>query len=385
MKVTNYNPNILTWAAARADKDMSQLQNYFPKIEGWLDKSYAPTLKQLEGFAKMVYLPFGYLFLPEPPRDDLPITFFRTGLTKNDELPLSLIHTVQTLKERQEWLKDFLEVNEFKPLDFVGNFSHESSEQEVIQDMYKVLGIQQNWFREIKTLDEILVFLIDKIESVGVMVSMSGTVNGNTHRPISREEFRGFALVDDQAPFLFVNSNDSKSAQIFTLIHELAHIWIGASAGTDMFQLLPANDPVEIFCNKVAAEFLVPAELFLEQWKQTRNFSELRTYFKVSEMVVARKAYDLGVISKDAYIEHYRTSMEAWKLFKEKQKESTGGSYYYTTRRRVGMQFTRYVDSAVKQDKLLYRDALDLGFEELAVQMVKDARDEGYLITWEQK
>jgi Zn-dependent peptidase ImmA (M78 family) len=360
MRVTNYNPTILTWAAARADKDMSQLQTYFPKIEQWLDKSYAPTLKQLEDFAKKVYLPFGYLFLPEPPREELPITFFRTGLSEENDLPLTLIHTVQTLKERQEWLRQFLIDNETAPLPFVGSFSsfRESSIESVVVDMRKVLKLQQDWFREFKTLDEIIIHLINQMEKVGVMVSMAGTVNGNTHRPISRDDFRGFALVDDYAPFVFVNSNDSKSAQIFTLIHELAHIWIGKSAGTDMFQLLPANDSVEVFCNRVAAEFLVPTQLFMEQWNHTHNFSILRKYFKVSEMVVARKAYDLGVITKEDYVIHYQVAMAAFIKFKESQ--GSGGSYYYTARRRVGAQFARYIDSAVKQDRLLYRDAYSI-------------------------
>ena len=382
MRVTNYNPNILTWAAARADKDMSQLQTYFPKIEQWLDQSYAPTLKQLEDFAKKVYLPFGYLFLPEPPREVLPITFFRTGLKEDDDLPLSLIHTVQTLKERQEWLREFLIENDSEPLYFVGKYKfrkelpsfssgssmmHFISEKlikpditDVVNSVRKVLNLQQDWFREFKTLDEIIIHLINQMEKAGVMVSMAGTVNGNTHRPISRDEFRGFALVDDYAPFIFVNSNDSKSAQIFTLIHELAHIWLGKSAGTDMFQLLPANDPVEVFCNRVAAEFLVPTQLFMEQWGHTHNFSILHKYFKVSEMVVARKAYDLGVISKEDYVNHYQAAMAAFIQFKEKQKEKPGGSYYNSARRRVGAQFARYIDSAVKQDRLLYRDAYSI-------------------------
>lgn len=355
MKVTTYNPNILTWAAARADKDMSQLQTYFPKIEQWLDKSYAPTLKQLEDFAKKVYLPFGYLFLPEPPQEKLPITFFRTGLSNGDALPLSLIHTVQTLKERQEWLKEFLIDNETEPLPFVASFSVKSSIDDVVVHMRRVLQLEEDWFRDFKTLDEIIIHLINQMEAAGVMVSMAGTVNGNTHRPIAREDFRGFALVDDYAPFVFVNANDAKSAQIFTLIHELAHIWLGHSTGTDMFQLLPGNDPVEVFCNKVAAEFLVPTQLFLEQWKHTHNFAILRKFFKVSEMVIARKAYDLDVISKEDYVVHYQTAMAVFQQRKESQE--AGGSYYYTARRRVGAQFARYVDSAVKQDKLLYRDA----------------------------
>ncbi|WP_099572159.1 ImmA/IrrE family metallo-endopeptidase [Maribacter sp. 4U21] len=191
------------------------------------------------------------------------------------------------------------------------------------------------------------------------MTSFSGTVGGNTHRPISREEFRGFALVDNYAPFIFINSNDAKAAQLFTLIHELAHIWPVVSSGTDMYNLLPANNPLEKLCDRVAAEFLVPASIFAEQWSTTKNFNVLRRFFKVSTLVLARRALDLELISKSDYLEHYNQVIGFWRSKKD-DSENGGGHYYYTTRRRVGAQFARYVDSAVKRDKLLYRDAYQL-------------------------
>lgn len=358
IRVNHYNPEILIWATNRASTDVDSITEKFPKFPQWLNKTRLPTLKQLESFAKSVYVPFGYLFLTEPPKEDLPITFFRSGTYLKAEYSLGLFQTIQLVKERQDWLKEYLEEIESEPLPFVNSYTIDSSSEDIVGSIRSTLGLSVDWFLDVDK-DEVLPFLINSIENAGIMTSFSGTVGGNTHRPISREEFRGFALVDRFAPFVFVNSNDAKAAQLFTLIHELAHIWLGVSSGTDMKNLLPANNPLEKLCDKVAGEFLVPISMFEEQWKITKNFKVLRRYFKVSTLVLARRALDLEFISKSEYLIHYEEVISFWKEKKE-DIEGGRGHFYYTARRRVGAQFARYVDSAVKRDKLLYRDAYQL-------------------------
>lgn len=357
-KIQHYNPDLLLWGAARANKEVEELNAKFPKFNQWLDKSWLPTLKQLESFAKSVYMPFGYLFLSEPPKEELPITFFRSEDNLMGDFTLNLYQTVQTIKDRQEWLREYLKDLEFPPLAFVGMFSLNSTISDVVESIRTVLGVDVEWFREIDSYENTITFLIEKIESVGIMTSLSGTVGGNTHRPISRNEFRGFALIDEYAPFIFVNSNDAKAAQLFTLIHELAHIWLGYSSGTDMYRLLPSDDPIEQFCNSVAAEFLVPKNIFLKQWKKTKNFNILRRYFNVSSLVLARRAFDLELISSTKYFEFYEGVLKNWQ--NKKDEPGGGGHYFYTARRRIGPQFARYVDSAVKNNNILYRDAYSL-------------------------
>lgn len=358
-RVTSYNPEILQWAVQRANSDVDEVSKRFTKFGQWLDKSYVPTFKQLEDFAKSVYVPFGYLFLPHPPEEELPLTFFRANPDAPENGSLNLYQSIQIIKDRQDWLRDFRKDNGAENLAFVGKFSQDSHPLEIVSDIHKVLNIPYLWSRELASQDRTLGYLIEKIEAANIMTGLSGTVNGNTHRPISREDFRGFVLVDPIAPFIFVNTNDSTAAQIFTLVHELAHIWIGVSAGTDMYKLLPANHPVEKLCDKVAAEFLVPHQAFMEQWQVTQNFNVLRSYFKVSSLVIARRALDFELISRERYFQLYKEVMEYWLAKKETDKDNDagGGHFYYTARRRVGAQFARYVDSAVKQDKLLYRDA----------------------------
>ncbi len=98
--------------------------------------------------------------------------------------------------------------------------------------------------------EETLAFLRDKVQEIGIMFEKNGVVKNNTHRPLNVNEFRGFVLVDDFAPLIFVNNADCKAAQMFTIAHELAHLWIGESAAFDLREMQPAQDAKEIFVIK---------------------------------------------------------------------------------------------------------------------------------------
>ncbi|WP_449436526.1 ImmA/IrrE family metallo-endopeptidase [Pedobacter steynii] len=187
------------------------------------------------------------------------------------------------------------------------------------------------------------------------MINFNGVVENNTHRIIPVDECRGFVLVNEIVPFMFVNAADAKAAQLFTIIHELAHIWLGESAGFDNQNLLPANDPIEKLCDQVAAEFLVPAISFNEIWANSADITKLARYFKVSPIVIARRALDLGKLNKGEFFQFYNKYMEGIRLKKESQ--GSGGDFYATARKRISVSFAAYVDQAVKQNKLLYRDA----------------------------
>ena len=156
---------------------------------------------------------------------------------------------------------------------------------------------------------------------------------------------------------MFINNADSKSAQMFTVAHELAHIWTGKSAGFDFRKLQPANDPNEILCDKVAAELLVPEGSFTTLWSANKNFRNVARYFKVSEIVIARRALDLNQITKKQFFDFYDEYIQ--RDFAKKGK-SKGGDFYATAIKRVSVTFAAHIDNAVKSGQLLYRDAYKL-------------------------
>lgn len=354
----NINADMLTWAIARAGYDVHEFTHKFPSILDWIHGDKKPTIKQLEDFSKKVHLPFGYLFLPEPPYEKLPIPFFRTNNTPASNVSINVYDTILLLKRRQDWLAEYLKDSEFDPLRFVGLFKGKYSVKEIVADLRRTLGLSQNWASRFATWQEALDSLIEHVENVGVITVFNGIVENNTHRPINIEECRGLVLVDAYAPFMFINNSDSKAAQMFTIVHELAHIWTGHSAGFDFRKLEPANDPIEILCDKVAAEFLVPESLFIEVWSHNPDIKNTARYFKVSEIVIARRALDLGKITKAQFLDFYDDYIN--REFIKKEAQGSGGDFYATTRKRLGMAFSYHINNAVKAGRLLYRDAYRL-------------------------
>lgn len=348
-------PNLITWAIARAGHDVEEFIQSQPKIKKWLDKEESPTIKQLEKFASKLHIPFGYLFLPEPPKESIPFPFFRTGNQQTDKVSLNVFDTIQILQRRQDWITEYLQDNEQEPLSFVGRFNESATANEVVADIRNTLELQPNWACDFATFEDTLSFITHKIEEIGVFINFNGVVENNTHRPIPVDECRGFVLVNQYAPFMFVNAADAKAAQFFTIIHELAHIWLGESAGFDNQDLLPANDPIEKLCDAVAAEFLVPSSTLIELWQEKPSIDYARRFFKVSSIVIARRAMDLGLISRGDFFAFYKGYIESFKNKKENQ--GSGGDFYATARKRVSVSFATYVNQAVNQNKLLHRDA----------------------------
>lgn len=350
------NADMLTWAIARAGFELHELAEKVPGLLEWIEGTKRPTVKQLEGFSRKVHLPFGYLFLPEPPREELPIPFFRTNDRQAEKVSVNVYDTILLLQQRQDWLRDYLTENDFERLPFVGIYEGSRDVQSIVGHMREVLDLHENWASQFKTWNDALNHLVQTIEDRGIITVFNGVVENNTSRPIAVDECRGFVLVDEVAPFMFVNNADGKAAQMFTIVHELAHIWTGQSAGFDFRTLQPADDPNERLCDQVAAEFLVPETAFSAIWKEYPNIRQVSRHFKVSEMVIARRALDMGFMTRDeffAFYNEYRNREFA-------KKESPGGDFYATALKRLSVTFATHVHQAVKTGQLLYRDAYKL-------------------------
>ena len=348
--------NMLAWAIHRAGYDMQLFTEKHPNVLKWINGEKKPTVKQLEDFSRKVYLPFGFLLLKEPPKEKLPFTFFRTGAAKATEVNINVYDTILLMQQRQEWLRDYLTDHEFEPLDYVGKFRDSNNVKAIVADIRDTLELPENWASQFSTWQDAQDHLVVHIEDKGIITVFNGVVENNGHRKIPVDDCRGFVLVDERAPFMFINNGDYKSAQMFTIAHELAHIWTGHSAGFDFKELLPANDPIERLCDLVAAEFLVPESTFNRIWDN--NMKHASRYFKVSEIVIARRALDLGKMTRKEFGAFYKEY--ASRELVKKDNQPGGGDFYATTKKRLSITFATHINTAVKNGELLYRDAYKL-------------------------
>lgn len=351
-------PNLIHWAISRAGYDHREFYAKFPKAQGWLEGEKRPTLPQLRDFAKKVHVPFGYLFLESPPQEQMPLPLFRTLEGETDQISVNLRDAILTLQKRQDWVQEYLLEQGAITLDFIGRFTVADDVKDVASHIRDRLSLKNGWASDVPNWKDALNLFSEKVEEAGIFIVFNSVVGINNHRPIKVEECRGFVLCDDYAPFMFVNAADSKSAQMFTIAHELAHLWIGESAGFDFRQLQPYQNEVEVFCDRVAAEFLVPEKDFQRKWNESKDFEELARAFKVSQVVVARRALDTGEISRDEFFDFYNDHIQKFKQIKETQED--GGNFYATLRKRLNPRFLTTVHRAVKEGRLLFKQAYEL-------------------------
>ena len=355
-------PKVLHWACERAGYDVDKLAMRFPNLPAWVRGESQPTLKQLEKLAKVTHTPFGYLFLSEPPDERLPVSDFRTVAGANRDRPSpDLLDTIYTMQRRQDWLRGYLVRNGVDPLAFVASARLTDDPKTVGREMRRTLGLHHDWAAEVRTWQDAAGELRRRIESLGVMAVINGVVENNTHRRLKVEEFRGFALTDPYAPLIFVNGADAKSAQMFTLAHELAHIWLG-SEGLSGFQgLFPGGSDVEDWCNAAAAELLVPAHELRVQWgnvgQDVNRFKTLARAFKVSPVVAARRALDLKLVEPNIFNEVYKNQSR-----RKRGGGQTSGErgFYHNLDARVGKQFTSRVLKAALEGHIGFKEAYRL-------------------------
>jgi Zn-dependent peptidase ImmA (M78 family) len=359
-------PDVIRWAVERSGLPFEDLAGKFPHLNAWQAGEREPTLKQLEAFARRTMTPLGYLFLPEPPMENLPLPDFRT----KDDKPVgraspNLLDTVHEMQRRQQWMRDHLIEQGQEELLFVGSAKEHDSIKMLAIQVRERLGLEANWTEECSNWEEALRKLREAMEEIGILVSTSSVVALNNTRKLDPEEFRGFVLCDRHAPLIFVNGADAKSAQMFTLAHELAHIWLGRDGIFNLVNLMPAGDDTERFCNQVAAEFLIPADKLKARWPQAKGsekpFRTLSYWFKVSPLVAARRALDLGLVSRGRFFAFYRQQLSEWRTQRAKAKEkASGGDFYATQSVRLGRRFASAVLQAVRAGQLLYHDAFQM-------------------------
>lgn len=354
------SPDMLRWARDRARLDVFALEARFPKLAAWETGEVQPTLKQLEDYARATHAPIGYFFLPEPPAEPMPIPDFRTMANRAITQPSpNLLDTIYACQERQAWYRDFELVNGEPPLPFIGTMNTGVAPVQAAEQIRARLSFDVDARRDCRTWTEALRMFIEQAEQAGVMVMVSGVVLNNNYRHLDPQEFRGFALVDAHAPLVFINGGDSKAAQMFTLAHELAHLWLGQSALSDVSAGEASGNAVETWCNHVAAELLVPMNVFVLELRAGEPLDEtlarLARRFKVSTLVILRRLADAGVLDRHAFFNAYHAELE--RLRNLDAAGSGGGDFYRTTAARVSKRFARALVESTLEGRTLYRDA----------------------------
>ena len=368
MNQTFINPNIVIWARERAGLSVAGLAKKMAvkqdRLEKWEAGQEPMTLKQMKKLAEKTYTPFGYLFSKEPPDETLPIPDFRTF---GDRDPLRakpsapLLDTIYAMQRRQNWFRDYLIEAGAEPLPFVTGHSTSQGVSQIATSIRGFLQVDRHKgiVEHSAGREAAIRNLIESTESnTGILVLRNGVVGNNTHRPLDVTEFRGFALYDEYAPLIFINGKDAKAAQIFTLAHELAHLWLGQEGISNIdAKTMDKADDTEKFCNAVAAELLVPHKPFLQHWKKgvsaERQIEQIGKKLNVSNLVIARRALENNLINPDWYWNFY----DAEEKRRKRIPSSPGGNFYSTYWYRAGRRFASAVIASAMEGKLPYRDA----------------------------
>jgi len=361
-------PELLRWAAERSRIDRDALDDRFPKLKEWVREAVRPTLKQLEDFARATHTPIGYFFLPEPPVERVPIPDFRTvGGARLQRPSPDLLDTIHLCQQRQEWYREFARTIGEPPLAFAGAAAVTSDVIDAAERIRHSLGFDLEERRRMPTWTDALRRFIELADNAGVMVMVSGVVGSNNRRKLDADEFRGFALADPLAPLVFINGSDTKAAQMFTLAHELAHVWLGQSAVSDAQPAEIDGNAIERWCNAVAAELLVPLDVFRDEYDPRADLrmetERLARRFKVSTLVILRRMRDAGGVTQPQFRAAYDAEVQRLRAL----PTGSGGNFYLTLGARASKRFARALVVSTLEGRSSFTEALHLlGFRKMS-------------------
>ncbi len=372
-------PTIIKWALRQTKEEQlgEKLMNH---IKRWLDGTKKPTFHQIEELSRKTNIPLGYFFLQTPPAEEIQLIEYRTVDSNELATPSrNLIDTIHEMENVQGWMREYRQETGFDVLPIVGCLKENSDFENVVKTIRRNLDLSENWYESCKDMSAAFNHVRNLLEECGVVVMLNGVVGKNTHRALSIEEFRAFAMVDEWAPLIFINSADSQGAKLFSLFHEVAHIWLGENDLYNDRKNSQKVKPIEALCNAVASELMVPFGRFIDKWKKSEvigtreKITNLAKFFKCGESVIARKAFDAKMIRYDLYESVIEDAIEAYKKM-QKNKEP-GGNYYYTLGSRLDSRFVRALCESISSGRTTYSEAYRLTntsrktFSEIAIRL----------------
>lgn len=358
MNNLSFRIDTLEWAAGNIGMQLKDVVSKISSSSNTQEKllSGSFSVSQAERLAEITKVPFGTLFLDEPPN------LYRPNIPdlrqKQNAEPLSdfFYEVLEDIQFKQDWYIEFLKDHGGEKLGFVGKFKSNNfiDPELVAKDIRKTLklsAIKKNSTNR----DSYLKLMIDRCEHVGILVFKNGVVKNASVKTLDIDEFRGFVLADDYAPLIFLNGRDAPSALIFTLAHELAHIWIGTSGVDDLD--IYGNDLTEVLCNQIAADVLVPKNEFIRYWEVfDGDLSRIADHFFVSLIMIYRVALINKKIDRDTYHDLYNNEFEKYKRSKENQSGG-GGNFYNMVPSRNSPLLTKTIVNQALSGNILLRDA----------------------------
>jgi Zn-dependent peptidase ImmA (M78 family)/DNA-binding XRE family transcriptional regulator len=362
-------PTIIGWARERAGLSVEELADRLQvqahDVREWEEGRARPNLNKAEDIAHRLRIPFGYLFLSRAPKDEVPLPDLRTVSGQRPENPsLDFIEVIQSTLLKQEWYSEYLQQNHGERLPFVGSARLGSNIKETAEEIRQRLGIDSQMRAACTSWQKFKVEFVRRTESAGILVMQSGVASNNQRR-LSVEEFRGFAVVDRFAPVVFINARDAKSAKIFTLAHELVHVWLGETGVSNPDPQKRSSDEankIEQFCNRVAAEVLVPSEAVSQVWREQKTLEQkirrLTREYRVSKYVVARQAFELDRLTRSEYLAYLEQHKGLW--LSAQSDDESDGNFYNTFTARNSRTLIAGVVQALGSNRISYRDASTL-------------------------
>lgn len=335
-----------------------------PHFSEFLSGQKEPTFNQKIKIAKQFDIPVGLLLIDKTVDRKISELKFRTINSESIAVrSLELTDTISEMEEKQDFLKNQIDYS----LDFVNKFSINDNFIKVANYARTVLNIKKDYYNSVTKKDQ-LKYLRNKLNRAGVFVFFNGKIRDNTHRSLSIDEFRGFVLIDDKAPLIFVNQKDTRNGQVFTLLHEFTHLLIGDEEILGKQDYNKDFDEVEAFVNKVTAELLVPVTDFEKLYGDVHeqetnifaNIVELANIFKVSEYVIARRMFDTKKINHNEYLQIINRLSQDYIDYQKKATNKSGGNYKNNLKFRMDNNFFQYVERALNENKISYTDAFNI-------------------------
>ena len=395
-RTADINPRVLSWARETAGLSLEEAAAKLglkdtagvtaaEKLLQAESGSRGVSQSMLEKAATTYHRPLIAFYLPQPPVRGERLEDFRTaaGTAASPRENALLDALVRDVRTRQQMLRDaLLEDEDTQPLPFVSSCRMVDGPQHVAAQIRSQINVTTEQQRRAKDPAALFSLLRGAAEKSGVFVLLLGDL-GSHHSGLGDEVFRGMALADDIAPFVIINDNDATPARSFTLLHELAHIWIGASGVSGPLQGIPTN-AIERFCNAVAGEFLLPPDAMSKlPLDQAADFdgamsltNDIARPWNVSQGVATYRLLLSGWLSDDLAATMFRTFTQRWRAQKLRERQARepdeGGPTYYVVRRsRLGNALLSTVRRALESEALTHtRAARILGVAPAAVDQL---------------